>query len=111
MDVSLVLLAEKANLSICDILYEPCSRGQSSWDSAKCNDNKQHLDKQSAQELYKRSIFTKELEFYKIVLLRFRKSVANSNIENKLKQYLHVRSEALKACSTPASSKAWESLF
>lgn len=111
MDASLVMLAEKAGMSLCDILYKPCKGGDNSWGATKCNEDKLPLDKVSAQELYKHSIFTKEFNFYRMAMLSFRKNAANYNFKSKLKKYLVIRKDALKACSTSASQKAWKSVF
>ena len=111
MDESLILLTQKSDLDMCDILYEPCTERDNLWSTSKCNDRKVPLNESLTKILQSHAGASEELTFYNLAMARFREEIQKPNIQKKLEQYVNMRDKTLKACSTLTGYMAWESVF
>ncbi|KAF6021434.1 hypothetical protein EB796_020262 [Bugula neritina] len=111
MDVSLVLLAMKANLSTCDVMYAPCKQTGNDWEVNKCNDKKPPLDIESTKIIMSHVNNSGEQHFYERNLKNFRQEVQNNDLTGAVSDYLRIRDQAELACSTKLSRLAWQNVF
>ncbi|KAF6041048.1 hypothetical protein EB796_000636 [Bugula neritina] len=112
MDKSLVLLSKKANLSLCDVLYLPCSEKEGSdWGATKCNNYKKEFNKTSKELIIRHLRSTSEAEFYNHSMKIYQQQLKDHDVQTTLKKYLQIRTKAVKACSSEMSKTAWLKVF
>ena len=98
MDKSLMLLSIYANLSICDLIYEPCTAGEN-WGTSKCNDYKTDIPTKDLRLIKEYIARSGEDVFYRQALHRFQKLVSNnSRLERRLKVFHQIQNEGLERC-------------
>lgn len=99
-DESLVYMAVKTGMKLCDIMYVPCD--QASWGATKCNtvtnvtmtDN----DKLSLKAEADRS---GEMAFYEALVADAERKLKSPEITTLTNKYRSIRSNALKRCQKP----------
>lgn len=99
MDKSLMLLSIKAGLSICDVMYEPCSPTQD-WSTSKCDHTQTRISSTQRQLLKDHMITSGESEFYEAIFKRYQDLISNDSVLNKrlLALYRYIRRKALDRC-------------
>ena len=111
MDKSLMLLSIKANMNVCDFMYEPCSPTQD-WSTSKCRNHHQNITEPQLQLLKSHTIKSGEQQFYMKILHRFQKETANNlELSNRLAEYYSVRQKALDKCTNLAAGYKLAELF
>lgn len=111
MDISLVMLASKSGLGMCDIISEPCVSNSNGWHVSKCNDKKLELREKTINIILDYVNATQENVFYQAVMTRFRAAADSLKMRARLNKYVAMREEAHKACSSDIVYKAYESIF
>ena len=111
MEVSLVLLATKTGMSMCDILSTSCESKSSNWDVSKCNTRKINLTNKTLDIIRRHINATNEGMFYNKVIQNFTRDAADPVVQHRLTLYLNMKAEASKACSSDLSYKAYENVF
>ena len=111
LDVSLIMLAMKTGLSLCDIVYVNCDPIQIIGNISRCNYEKLNLEDDSIKILTEHAELTKEKHFYDTVIRKYNREYRSPKIAYKLKQYITMVDKALQVCMSQPSVWAWESIF
>lgn len=111
MDMSLVMLATKAGLGMCDIMSEPCRADRNSWGVSKCNDKKTVLKSNVVELISKYVNSTGEKAFYDKAIVQFKERASDPSLRRKVDKYLTMRNDSLRVCSSDLTYKAFENIF
>ena len=111
MDKSLILLSIKAVLSICDVMYEPCSPTQD-WSTSKCDHAQTRISSTQRQLLKDHMITSGESEFYEAIFKRYQNMISNDSVLNKrLAFYRYIRRKALDRCKQKTPGYLYADIF
>ena len=111
MDMSLMLLSLEAGMSICDVIYEPCSPTQN-WSTSKCDHKKTKIPMQQQQLLQTHSTASGESLFYDTVFKHFQRMTTNNTALNKrLERYRNIREKALERCGRNTAGYIYADIF
>ncbi|KAF6028473.1 hypothetical protein EB796_013231 [Bugula neritina] len=111
MPESLVLLAVSANISICDLMYEPCDISAHDWAANKCNPDKRQISDNSRNMIKASKLYLYEKQFYDELKEVFLQETASGSFQQLLFKYKTLQNDALIACSNRVAVKAWENVL
>lgn len=104
MDISLMLLSIDAQMSVCDFMYEPCSKNQD-WSTSKCYTQSKNIPPGELQLLKEHAMTSGEEKFYQHIKPKFEAMTSNNKeLQKRLKAFNLLRDEALDQCGEETAS-------
>ena len=111
MDASLMLLSLKAQMSICDFMYEPCNKNQE-WGTSKCYMGGKSIPANERKILEGHVNKSGEYKFYQHILPQYMALVSKTpSLSKRLEHYNSIRDQALDKCSSQSAGYKLAAMF
>lgn len=98
-DESLVFMAMKIGLKLCDVMYPPCD--SSWWGATKCNNVKKKMTETDRELLLREVTRSREKEFYEKLVVEAEKKLSSKQVKDLTLEYRQIKDKAVVYCKKP----------